>query len=212
MPEALEDFRQPPMQNETAARNICANQKIVSNNYSSFNVLGLSLILALGTTIVVLDLGFEPTVRWWQRRRYRKLLSNSDEQDGGEKGKHSLYGALEWSQTSILQLQRLAHEEAGYGVWSGCDQNVPVTEAGQMLASLNLRNLSHPRLKKGEQRTQSDVQVKLSKPWSVERSDTGMETLVEEGDGRVKMKEGKKTGDGSKGFVIDFGHIEIHYV
>jgi hypothetical protein len=212
IPEALEDFRQPPMQNETVARNICANQKIVSNNYSSFNVLGLSLILALGSIIVVLDLGLEPTVRWWQRRRYRKLLSSSDEQDGAEKGKHPLYGALEWSQTSILQLQRLAHEEAGYGVWSGCDQNVPVTEPGQMLASLDIRNLEHPKLKKGELGTEWEAQVMPSKPWSVERSETGMETLVEEGDGTVKMKEGRKMGDGSKGFEIDCGHIEIHYV
>jgi hypothetical protein len=136
MPEALEEFRQAPLANETVAQNICANQKIVSNNYSSFNVLGLSLIMALGMIIVMLDIWLEPAVRWFQHRNYRKLLS-IDIQGYERKDRHPMHAAIEWSQTNFLQFQRLAHEEAGYGNWSGCDQNVPVTELGQLLSSLD---------------------------------------------------------------------------
>jgi hypothetical protein len=191
MPEALEDFRKAPDANDTVARNICANQKIVSNNYSSFNVLGLSLILALGTIIIILDMGLSPVMEWWQRRKYSKLLSCSAQQDSEEEGKHPLHGAIEWSQTSILQLQRLAHEEAGYGTWSGCDHTVPVTEAGQFLGRLDLSDTTHPALVRKEE---GEKQVK---PW---RSNTGMKTPAEDG------KEGEKETGGDGGFKIIRGY------
>jgi hypothetical protein len=194
IPEDLEDFRQPPTADETVAQNMCVNQKIVSTNYSSFNVLGLSLILILGVLIIILDMGCEPTVAWWQRRKYAKLDPEAAHND--EKSSHPLYGALEWSQTHILQLQRLAFEEEGHGEWSSCDKDVPVTEPGEMLASLDLRNLTHPLLQSNnKQNTPESIweeNVITFKPWGVRRSDTGLDTLVEDTEAE---KAGKKVDD-----------------
>ncbi|KAL6708154.1 hypothetical protein ACN47E_003338 [Coniothyrium glycines] len=186
IPESLDDFREPPLPEETVARNLCVNQKIVSNNYSSFNVLGLSLILVLGVIIIILDMGCEPAVAWWQRRKYTKALSHDPEKSAAsDDTRHPLYGALEWSQTNILQLQRLAMEEAGHGDWSSCDNDVPVTEPGQNLASLDLRNLAHPLLQSKSKQvspatTILEENVAPLKSGGVRRSDTGMDTLVEQ--------------------------------
>ncbi|KAF2026090.1 hypothetical protein EK21DRAFT_103512 [Setomelanomma holmii] len=180
MPAALEDFRQPPAANDTVARNMCVNQKIVSNAYSSFNVLGLSLILGIGVVIIVLDTGLEPSVAWWQRRKFRKRQQLEPELGTDEKETHPLYAAIEWSQTSILQLQRMAHDEAGYGEWSKCDKDVPVTEPGQLITSLNLSNVEYPMLRQKEETPVSDR----------DETDTGLETLVEDqAENEKKSKE-----------------------
>lgn len=179
IPEALEDFRQPPPANETVTLNLCANQKIVSNGYSSFNVLGLSLILILGVAIIILDIGLEPTIAWYQSRKYRKYQLQDQSYGRDEKVAHPLYGAIEWSQTSIMQLQRMAHEESGYGDWSNCNRDVPVTEPGQLIASLDLRKVNHPSLKQKEISSSPGWDnVATFKPWGVRRSETGMDTLV----------------------------------
>ncbi|KAJ4367113.1 hypothetical protein N0V83_007643 [Neocucurbitaria cava] len=200
IPEALEDFRQPPLADETVAQNLCVNQKIVSTNYSSFNVLGLSLILIIGVIVVVLDMGLEPTVAWWQRRTYAKHQAR-DEGYPSDKIAHPLYAALEWNQTSILQLQRHAQEEAGFGEWTRCATDVPVTEPRQLLAGLDLRRIAHPllTLKHGTPASEwSGENVIAFKPWGgVRRSDTGLDTLVEEAAAEVE-KEGKKV-EGEKG-------------
>jgi hypothetical protein len=191
MPAALEDFRKPPMANETVARNMCVNQKVVSNSYSSFNVLGLSLILGIGVLIIVLDMGLEPSVAWWQRRNFRSRQHAEPEFGMDDNSAHPLYAAIEWSQTNILQLQRLAHEEAGYGEWSRCDKDVPVTESGQLIAGLDLRNTTHPLLKQKRETPASDWDhVAPFKPWGIRRSDTGLETLVDnQVEGEKKEKE-----------------------
>ena len=180
IPESLEVFSQPPGPDRIMAREICANQKIVSDSHSSFNFLGVGLILTVGALIVILDMGLEPTIGWWQRRRYGKHQVQDSECGSDEKLSSSMYGALEWSQTSILQLQRLAHESAGYGEWSGCDKIVPVTERGELLACLDLGDLKHPRLqtKTPSSIPDSEVQVLLYEPWSVEGTNSGRETAV----------------------------------
>jgi hypothetical protein len=189
IPEALADFRQPPMANETVAQNMCVNQKIVSTKYSSFNVLGVSLILTLGIIIVILDMGLEPTVAWWQRRKYHKQQNLDEPHEYNDKEFHPLFGAIEWSQTSMLQLQRLAHEEAGYGEWSKCDGDVPVTQPGQMISGLDLRNIEHPLLQRQKATPASEWEdVMPPKPWAVRRTDTGMDTLVEDADAEEVKK------------------------
>jgi hypothetical protein len=182
IPEALEEFRQPPMANETVAQNLCVNQKIVSTSYSSFNVLGISLILIIGVIVIVLDAGLEPTVAWFQRRKYTRANTNDEASVRDDEEKlHPLYGAIEWSQTSTLQLQRLAHEEAGYGEWLNCAHHVPITEPGQLIATLDLRNVAHPLLQCQKATPGSEWSVGTpTKPWNIRRSDTGLDTLVEE--------------------------------
>lgn len=191
IPDELDSFRDPPESNDTIAQNMCVNQKIVSTRYSSFNVLGLSLILILGAMIIILDIGLEPFVASLQRRKYRKHLLRNEDSSHDDEISHPLYGAIEWSQTNMLQLQRLAHEEAGYGEWSKCDGDVPVTEPGQLLAGLHLSNVGHPLLQRKKETPESQWEdvVGPMKPWGIRRSDTGMETLVEDGDGEAE-KEG----------------------
>jgi hypothetical protein len=167
LPDRIKAFRAKPAANDTVAQKMCVNQKIVSTEYSSFNVLGISLILGLGCLIVGLDLGLEPLVAWWQRRRYNKL-QQQNQFYSGEKTAHPLHKVLEWSHTSMLQLQRLAHEEAGYGNWSACDGDTPVTQPGELLAGLDIRDVKHPVLKQKWRST------------GARRSDTGLETLVGE--------------------------------
>jgi hypothetical protein len=46
-----------------------------------------------------------------------------------------------------LQLQRLAQEEHGAGVWSNTTKYVPVCRTEDLLAGLDTRVPSHPRLR-----------------------------------------------------------------
>jgi hypothetical protein len=86
---------------------------------------------------------------------------------GYNRTSHPLHPVLEWSATNILQLQRLAHEEAGYGKWDGCGGDVPVTRDGKDLGLLDVEDVDHPVLKK--KRNVAELR----------RSDTGFDTLVE---------------------------------
>lgn len=146
LPEEVEIFRVPPAANETVARGMCRNQKIMSTDYTSFSVLGISLILVFGCCIIVLDMGLQPALAWWQRRQFNKHQRiSASKEDNGEV--RPLYKSVEWSQMGTLQLQRLAHEEAGFGTWSRCHGDTPVTEPGQQLATLDLYDVERPALK-----------------------------------------------------------------
>lgn len=105
--------------------------------------------------MVILDITAEPIFTWFQRRRHKRT------------NKSSLYAGLEWSATNILQLQRLAHEGAGYGKWDRCSESNPVTAAGNLLAQLDLQDAKHPILKP-------------KAPYEIERVDTVIDMLVEE--------------------------------
>lgn len=56
------------------------------------------------------------------------------------------YAHLEWTTNTVLQLQRLAHEELGLGTWSGCADTVPTTKATEVMASLDITDIHHPVL------------------------------------------------------------------
>ena len=58
----------------------------------------------------------------------------------------SPYTYLEWQTNDTLQLQRLAHEELGYGTWSRAIAGNPVTAAGEKLSVLDISDNSHPVL------------------------------------------------------------------
>ncbi|KAL1614534.1 hypothetical protein SLS54_009708 [Diplodia seriata] len=111
-------------------KHLCNNQKIRNAEYFNFSVFGLSFTLALGSLVIFLSYTVEPLLGWLQRRR------NWDS-----------YARLEWITNETLQLQRLAHEEAGLETWEGCADNVPVTRHGERLAVLDLHDPEHPRLK-----------------------------------------------------------------
>lgn len=106
-------------------------QKIVSDAYSSFNVLGLCITFIVGGIIIIVSYSIEPLAFWIARRTNRGALS----------------ARMEWITTETLQLQRLVHEEIGSGTWSHADSAIPMTAAEETLATLDLTDPCHPRLK-----------------------------------------------------------------
>lgn len=114
------------------ARTLCSSQRIRSPRHTSFSVLGLALIFALGGALIVLDLGLAPLLHYLQR--------NND--------KHA-YARLEWSSNATLQLHRLAHEAAASGTWAHATHTVPTTRPGDVLRTLNIADIMHPRLEPG---------------------------------------------------------------
>ncbi|KAF2735178.1 hypothetical protein EJ04DRAFT_511890 [Polyplosphaeria fusca] len=58
------------------------------------------------------------------------------------------YARVEWQVGTTLQLQRMAHENLGLGTWTNTDEGVPVTELGDRIGMLDVRDVKHPRLVK----------------------------------------------------------------
>jgi len=98
-------------------------------SHISFSLLGIYLILILGTILILIDYTIEPITN-----SIRKCLNRQ------------VYKRLEWQTNGILQLQRLAHEAIGYGTWSGATRAAPVTQRGEKLSILNVTNTKHPVL------------------------------------------------------------------
>ncbi|KAF2690971.1 hypothetical protein K458DRAFT_398912 [Lentithecium fluviatile CBS 122367] len=138
-PEMEINYIQP---NGSSQVRMCTNQKIFSGLYYSFNVLGLSIILVIGTLIITLDLTIEPLLTYIDKRR---------------KNPRHTYSRLEWHANSTLQLQRLTFEELSLGTWTRCIEEVPITEEGELLGLLDISDESHPRLKRsGVDRTDTE--------------------------------------------------------
>lgn len=113
-------------------------QKVHSTAHFNFSLFWLTLVLSLGTLLLLLSYTLEPLVRLIQRRRWLRFDPLAD-----------AYARLEWTTNETLQLQRLAHEELDVGEWKGCVDDVPVTVDGrQRLAVLDVSDLRHPRLKR----------------------------------------------------------------
>ncbi|KAL1640191.1 hypothetical protein SLS58_007142 [Diplodia intermedia] len=104
--------------------------KIVTTAYTNFNTFGLCLTFAVGTLIIVVSYTIEPVVSWIQKRRTLDT-----------------YSRLEWCANETLQLQRMAHEELGVGTWHNGAEAIPLTDGGERLATLDVTNPDHPRLK-----------------------------------------------------------------
>jgi hypothetical protein len=117
--------------NTTETKKICANQKIRSDSFVSVNLLGLTIIFAVGALIIITSLVLPIAVEHFQRRRNR-------------------YSSLEWTTNDTLQLQRLAHEAVGAGTWKGTIDDYPTTADREMLAVLDVTDPTHPRLEAAE--------------------------------------------------------------
>ncbi|KAI0401872.1 hypothetical protein F4802DRAFT_393586 [Xylaria palmicola] len=109
---------------------LCRNQKIKSTAYGSFSTFGLIFIFVVGALTILASYLLEPASYFlFKRWGYMK------------------YAHLEWTTNATLQLQRLAHEEMGFGTWSKGTQIVPATHDGELLGCLDLENPNHPVLK-----------------------------------------------------------------
>ncbi|KAL9114249.1 MAG: hypothetical protein Q9227_001671 [Pyrenula ochraceoflavens] len=104
--------------------------KIISTAYTNFSLFWLMFVVVLGLTIILLEFFLETTVLFLDRHGIIK------------------YPSLEWFSNNTLQLQRMAHEELGFGTWDGCvgPHAIPVTAKGELLAVLNRSNPTHPKL------------------------------------------------------------------
>jgi hypothetical protein len=89
---------------------LCTSQIIRNNNFTSFSILGISLVFGLCGLIICVSLSLETIVAHFQRRL-----------------KRGLFQQVRWQLDSKLQLQRIAFEEAGLGVWQGGADQVPTT-------------------------------------------------------------------------------------
>ncbi|KAI0469235.1 hypothetical protein F4859DRAFT_505535 [Xylaria cf. heliscus] len=118
--------------NSTEEDFLCHSQKVKkTGKYMSFSVLGTALILTIGGLIILLELFIEPLTHWLQRHNTG-----------------ARYKQLEWVTNSTMQLQRLAHEELGFGIWSNGTGPVPITKYGEKLGVLDVQDDSHPVLAK----------------------------------------------------------------
>ncbi|KAI1364789.1 hypothetical protein F5Y08DRAFT_353259 [Xylaria arbuscula] len=110
-------------------KKLCTNQKIRTTAYASFSMFGLSFTATVGLLLTLISYLLEPISGWLHKRKgYNK------------------YPHLEWTTNSTLQLQRLAHEELGFGTWSEGTETIPVTKPGQLLGSLDISDPKHPVL------------------------------------------------------------------
>lgn len=119
-------FHSPPVSPE--GRTICSNQKIRSDSYTSFNVLGLILIFSIGSLIMILS-ALLPYVTGRLQQRQKP------------------FAGLEWICNDTLQLQRLAHEAIGAGNWEGACDDYPRTRKGDLLGVLDITDQKHPVLR-----------------------------------------------------------------
>lgn len=130
----------------------------------SFSVVGVVIILVVGTGAIVMNLFLDIIVGFFQRK-FGAL--------GGD------YKRLSWVVDDKLQMQRMAYEEAGMGVWKGGADAVPVTRFGDRFALPREVDRDHPRLGTGHGR--------------VENVEAGMG--MGEGEGLM--------GERGKGWVVD---------
>lgn len=100
----------------------------------SFSVVGVVIILVVGTGAIVMNLFLDIIVGFFQRK-FGVL--------GGD------YKRLSWVVDDKLQMQRMAYEEVGMGVWKGGADAVPVTRFGDRWALPREVDRDHPRLGTG---------------------------------------------------------------
>jgi hypothetical protein len=124
LPEAREFHTAP---NATGARDVCRNQKIRSDSYTSFSILALFVIGGVGGLVV----GVAATLPWVTRCI---------------QGERRSVAGLEWIANETIQLQKLAHEAVGAGDWVGACDDYPRTRKGDRLAVLDVSGRKQPIL------------------------------------------------------------------
>ena len=122
---------------------ICNNTKIQSQSgTTSFSVLGVSIILIVGSLLITTSLVLSTVMDFIRQKRHWKA-----------------HKSLQWVLDGKLQLQRLAYEEAGQGQWSGGTDSVPVTRRGDKLGIPETVDGKHPRLSRLWEQSGSGGQI-----------------------------------------------------
>jgi hypothetical protein len=102
----------PPATPEEQA--MCSNQRARFVNAMSFNGLGILVILGVGSVIIVTNLSL-PFVVAFAQKHLRK----------------GTYRRMAWIMDETWQLQRMAYEGAGQGIWRCEESMVPLTQRGE---------------------------------------------------------------------------------
>ncbi|KAI9779283.1 MAG: hypothetical protein M1816_003623 [Peltula sp. TS41687] len=134
----------------------CRSQKIRSDSFASFSTLGLVILLSVGGLIIIISFFLEFLVEWIQRRKNL-----------------GIYQRLEWVTNDTLQLQRLAHEELGFGTWSRTAEDHPVTAPGEQLATLDISDPNHPKLASLAAKSEASSQEESGNNGSTESIEEG---------------------------------------
>lgn len=125
---------------DKAAYDLCSNQRIRNTgSYQSFSGLGLTIIIALGLTIIILSLSVETCVAWWRRRRRARFERLSDAHDlkAREFDDHREIARIA---DRTLQLQRMALMGANPDArWEGRLEPVPYAMNPEMRFALLVR-------------------------------------------------------------------------
>ena len=117
---------------------MCFSQKVRSPAGTiSFSIVGVVIILVVGFILIVMNLCLSTFVG---------LLQNKFDMLGGD------YKRLRWVLDDKLQLQRMAYEEVGMGVWKGGASAVPVTRMGDRFGVPRDVDRDHPRFGRGHGR------------------------------------------------------------
>jgi hypothetical protein len=115
----------PP--NSTAALDLCSQIKVRTTAHTNFSVLGLFLLIALTILVVIINLSITSAVN---KTRERWNVHP--------------YKSFEWTETSAMQLHRMACEGRGIGPWNGKSENMPRTQEVGLkfsLTALSLREM-----------------------------------------------------------------------
>jgi hypothetical protein len=108
---------------------VCQNQKIRSQDYYSFSVLGLTLLFVAGVSVITLGL-LAPCIANHRRRKTSRGLDTNKIFFSPRSSKRgaipiSEYRTNEWNFSDPLHLQRVALEEHGIAPWIETDY-IPV--------------------------------------------------------------------------------------
>ena len=106
---------------------MCTNQIVQRQDYASFSVLGLSIIVGVGGLIILLN-----------------VLKSACGRRIQEHSVHGRHRNLEWRLDSNIQLQRLAYQNAGLiDDWKDLETAVPVPVKAQKYGLPLLPDVSH---------------------------------------------------------------------
>jgi hypothetical protein len=116
---------------------------VLSSQYGSFSVFGLSFTYILGLLIITASFAIEPILDSCLGRAQR-----NQEQAEGERIDANSYRHLEWITNEMLQQQRLAQEELGWGGkrWKNSTGYIPIPTEGEAFGSLDVTDPHHPVL------------------------------------------------------------------
>lgn len=134
-------------------------------------------------------------VRWFHSRKAARIREKGTNLESGNLGERirstkdiasdqaleNIHKRCEWNATSILQLQRLAHEAIGCGTWTRTTNETPITAPGQTLGILRIDDSlgKHPRYVNPASQL-NEVAPRSSSTSEVEKAPKAVEVRIED--------------------------------